>query len=81
MKRLEKALRAELAAWGGGLTASTLTEAALGLARRLDAAPSDREAVALTRELRLVLADLRGLSGVQSELEGFLAGIAAPSLR
>lgn len=82
MKRVEKALKADLATWGAALATSALGEAALVLARRLDGDPADREVTALARELRLTLAELRRLAGAgESELEGFLAGITAASLR
>lgn len=82
MKRVEKAVKAEIAAWGAGLAGSALAEAALLLARRLDADPADREVTALSRELRLVLAELRRLAGAtESELEVFLAGLSAAALR
>lgn len=76
------ALEGELEAWGQEVAGSTLARQAGLLAARLDAGPTDREVAALSRELRLVLAELRALAGAGvSELEGWLAGISASSLR
>lgn len=75
--RVEQAAKKVLKAMAvpGG---EVLAETALLLARRLDAAPPDREATMLSRELRMVVGELRGLAGAGSgELDAFLAGIAA----
>ena len=73
-------MKAEVAA-GGAALAPTLAEQALLLARRLDAEPPDREAAVLSRELRLVLGELRRLAGGgDREVEAFVAGISASSL-
>jgi hypothetical protein len=79
----EKATRAELRALGADPTRSALARAAVDLARRLDAAPGDRAAAMLCRELRLVVGDLRRQQGgdLGSELERFLGQINTPSLR
>lgn len=65
------------------LAGSTLGRTALDLAARLDAAPTDRDATALSRELRLVLGALHerhdGTGG--GELDAFLAGISEPAFR
>jgi hypothetical protein len=55
---------------------------AVYLARRLDAEPGDRSAVMLSRELRLVVADLRAhqKGDATSDVEAFLARIAAPDV-
>lgn len=80
MKRIEKAVMAEVAA-GGAALVPALAEQALLLARRLDAEPDDRAATALSRELRLVLRDLRSMAATApSELDTFLAEINASSL-
>ncbi len=83
MKEVEKAARAELSALRADLGSSTLAQAALDLARRLDDGPADREATMVARELRLTLAELHRRAGndVGTELEGFLAGIANPTFR
>jgi hypothetical protein len=74
VRAVERAARAELAA------SSTAARAALELARRLDDGPGDRSAVMLSRELRLIFADLRGRQpeDATGDVEAFLARIAAP---
>lgn len=82
MKRLEKALSTELASWGDGLAGSTLAEQALLLARRLDAGPPDREAAVLSRELRLVVGELRALAGAgDRDLQEFLERVSTSPVR
>jgi hypothetical protein len=54
-----RAAKAELVRLGFDLASSTLAAAVLDLARRLDAEPTDRDAVDLARELRMALAELR----------------------
>ena len=79
---VEAALQVELAAMSADVRAGSLAMVALGLAERLDAEPVDRDRVALSRELRLVLADLRGeVSTGDGELERFLASIEQPAFR
>jgi hypothetical protein len=82
VRAVERAARAELAALGVSTTLSTAARAALELARRLDDGPGDRSAVMLSRELRLIFADLRGRQPEDStgEVERFLARIAAPNV-
>lgn len=71
-----EALEVELAAMGA--PAGALAEAARLVAARLDAGPTDREVPALARELRRLLAELRGLTGRGAgEVESFLASVAA----
>ncbi|MGH9002703.1 MAG: hypothetical protein ACRDYV_06200 [Acidimicrobiia bacterium] len=70
-------MKAELVAWGTTVQTTTLAQQALLLARRLDGDPPDRELTGLSRELRLVLGELRGLAGrSESELDRFLTSIA-----
>jgi hypothetical protein len=80
---VEKKLRAELRRMPSEVAGSALAEAAVGLAKALDAGPGDDARVRLVRELRLTTAELHRRSGddVGSELEGFLAGIASPTFR
>jgi hypothetical protein len=82
VRAVERAARAELAALGVSTAASTAARAALELARRLDDGPGDRSAVMLSRELRLIFADLRGRQpeDASGEAEAFLARIAAPNV-
>ncbi|MEW6472744.1 MAG: hypothetical protein AB1679_10770 [Actinomycetota bacterium] len=82
MKRLEKALKADLASWGDGLAGTTLAEQALLLARRLDADPADREAAVLSRELRLVVGELRSAAAVgDRDLQEFLERVGTSPVR
>jgi hypothetical protein len=53
-----RAAKAELERLGPELAGSTLAAAVLDLAGRLDAEPTDRDAVDLSRELRIALAEL-----------------------
>lgn len=62
-----KAAQAEIGAFPVPLRGSTLAMAALDLARRLDAGPEDREVTAISRELRLVLGELRRLAAADGE--------------
>ena len=62
-----KAAQAELKAFPAALRRSTLAMAALDLARRLDAGPEDREVTAITRELRLVLGELRRQVAIEGQ--------------
>lgn len=67
---VEEAARAELGALPEALSSSTLAAAAVDLAIRLDSEPSDRDAAALSRELRMVLADLHRMArgaGIEEE--------------
>jgi hypothetical protein len=80
--RVEQALEAELEALPEDRRTGPLAMVALGLAERLDADPVDRDRVALSRELRLVLADLRGeVTAGDGEVERFLASIEQPAFR
>jgi hypothetical protein len=68
---------------GADPTRSALARAAVDLAKRLDAAPGDRAAAMLVRELRLVVGELHRRAGGDfgSELERFLGQVNTPSLR
>ena len=82
MRSIERATRAELRALSVPLESSALARTALDLAVRLDSEPTDRDAVLLSRELRLVLGDLHARhDGVGGEIDAFLRGIAAADLR
>jgi hypothetical protein len=84
MKALEKALSAELRTMPELVSSSSLAKAAIGLAKRLDAEPGDDAATRLTRELRLVTAELHrraGAGDVASDVEAFLERISAPEFR
>lgn len=80
MKAIEKALRAELRAMTTPVASSSLAVAAIGLAKRLDAGPGDDAATRLTRELRLVTAELHRQAGgdMTDDITDFLARVAAP---
>jgi hypothetical protein len=82
MKAIERTVRAELRRLGVSLRSSVGAQAAVDLAKRLDAEPGDRSAVMLSRELRLLMADLRSQvkGGGTDEVEQFLARIAAPDV-
>lgn len=70
-----RAVEVDLAAMGA--PAGALAEAARMVAARLDAGPTDRDVPALTRELRRLLAELRGLtSRGTGAVEAFLASVA-----
>lgn len=72
---------AELAGLPEGLRCSTLAATVLDLAGRLDAEPTDRDAAALSRELRLVLAEIHHRAGgAGSEQEEIVARIRTASL-
>jgi hypothetical protein len=80
VKAVEKALRAELRTMPGLVASSSMAVAAIGLARRLDAGPGDDAATRLTRELRLVMAELHRQAGgdMTDDIADFLARVAAP---
>lgn len=70
-----RAVEIDLAAMGA--PAGALVEAARLVAARLDDGPKDREVPALTRELRRLLAELRGqTAGRASDVDAFLASVA-----
>lgn len=77
-----EAVRAELDALPE-VAASPLATVLLDLAQRLDAGPGDRTAVALSRELRLVLAELHAHANtdVGGEVEQFLRRVSTPAFR
>ena len=77
---VEIAAQAELATLPEALRASTLAAGVLNLACRLDAEPSDRDAVGLARELRMALTDLHRLAGGDAEQEAIVAKFRNPSL-
>jgi hypothetical protein len=82
VKIIERATRAELKAMGVELETSALARTAVELAQRLDAGPTDRDATALSRELRMVLGQLHARhDAAGGELDGFLAGLSAPTFR
>jgi hypothetical protein len=82
VRSIERATRAELRAMNADLASNALARTAVDLAQRLDCEPTDRDAVLLSRELRLVLTDLHARhDGVGGEIDAFLAGIAAADLR
>jgi hypothetical protein len=80
---IEKAAQVELGRLPADLRSSTLAVVVLDLARRLDAEPEDRSASMLSRELRLVLAELHARAGDVGggEVERYLESIASPALR
>jgi hypothetical protein len=82
MKAIERTTRAELRRLGVSLRSSVGARAAVDLARRMDAEPGDRSVVMLSRELRLLMADLRSRvrGGGTDDVERFLARIAAPDV-
>ena len=79
MKAIERTIRAELRGLGVSLRSSVGARAAVDLAKRMDAEPGDRSAVMLSRELRLMMADLRSQvkGDATGDVEAFLARIAA----
>lgn len=83
MRATERATRAELRTLGADPTRSALARAAVDLAKRLDAAPGDRAAAMLCRELRLVVDDLHRRAGgdLGGELERFLGQVSTPAFR
>jgi hypothetical protein len=82
VKAIERTIRAELRRLGVSLRSSVGARAAVDLARRMDAEPGDRSAVMLSRELRLLMADLRSQvkGDATGDVEAFLARIAAPDV-
>jgi hypothetical protein len=82
MRAIERTTRAELRELGVSLGSSVGARAAVDLARRMDAEPGDRSAVMLSRELRLLMADLRSQvkGDATGDVEAFLARIAAPDV-
>ncbi len=80
---IENAVRLELAGLPEDLRTSTLAAVALDLGRRVDAGPEDKDATALSRELRLVFRDLHARAGGAGgdDVERFLSSIANPALR
>jgi hypothetical protein len=82
VKAIERTIRAELRRLGVSLRSSVGARAAVDLARRMDAQPGDRSAVMLSRELRLLMADLRSQvkGDATGDVEAFLARIAAPDV-
>jgi hypothetical protein len=82
VKAIERTIRAELRGLGVSLRSSVGARAAVDLARRMDAEPGDRSAVMLSRELRLLMADLRSQvrGDGTGDVEAFLARIAAPDV-
>lgn len=83
MTKVATAVSKELGNLPEELRGSPLAAAALLLAGRLDSGGvTDRDAAALSRELRLVLAELRALAGVGNrELEEFLERVSVSPLR
>jgi hypothetical protein len=81
LKVTERATRAELRALAVDPAQSALAQAAVDLARRLDAGPGDRAAAMLVRELRLVMGQLRAQTKGEgtSDVEAFLAGVSTPA--
>ena len=79
---VEESVRADLARLPEVLRMSPLALLLLDLARRLDDAPEDRAAAMLSREFRLVLADLHACLGDTGgdSVERFLQSIANPAL-
>ena len=82
MRAIERTTRTELRGLGVSLRSSVGARAAVDLARRMDAEPGDRSAVMLSRELRLLMADLRSQvkGDATGDVEQFLARIAAPDV-
>ena len=81
MNAAENAVLAELLQMGVEPSQSLLATALVDLARRLDAGPGDRSAAMLSREMRLLLAELKQCEEVNHDLEQFLAGISTPAFR
>ena len=78
---VEAAARAEVAGLPEAVRCSTLAATALDLAIRLDGEPTDRDAAALSRELRLVWAELhQRVGGAGGEGEEIVARIRTASL-
>jgi hypothetical protein len=83
MRAVERSTRAELRTMGVQTGSNALARTAIDLAKRLDAAPGDRAAAMLVRELRLVMGDLhrRAGDGLGGELERFLDQVNTPAFR
>ena len=81
MKAIERTIRAELRRLGVSLRSSVGARSAVDLARRMDAEPGDRSAVMLSRELRLLMADLRSQvkGGEADDVEEFLRRVSTPA--
>ena len=78
---VEQAARSELSGLPEGLRGSTLAATVVDLAIRLDSEPSDRDAAALSRELRMVLADLHRLArGTGTEEEEIVGRVSDAAL-
>lgn len=76
----ERALRAQLKAMGVDLRRSPLGVVAVGIARRLDGDPTDRDATGLSRELRMVLGELAQESddAAASDFERWVRELSTP---
>jgi hypothetical protein len=81
MRAIERTVRAELRSLGVSLRSSVGARAVVDLARRMDAEPGDRSAVMLSRELRLVMADLRSQvkGDATGDVEEFLRRVSTPA--
>jgi hypothetical protein len=81
VKATERATRVELRGIGVDLAESALGRAAVDLAKRLDAAPGDRAAAMLVRELRLVMGALRAQvkGDATSDVEEYLRRVSTPA--
>jgi hypothetical protein len=81
MKAIERTIRTELRRLGVSLRSSVGARAAVDLARRMDAEPGDRSAVMLSRELRLLMADLRSQvkGDATGDVEEFLRRVSTPA--
>jgi hypothetical protein len=81
MRAIERTVRAELRRLGVSLRSSVGARAAVELARRMDAEPGDRSAVMLSRELRLLMADLRSQvkGDATGDVEEFLRRVSTPA--
>ena len=77
-----RAVEADLAVLGEPLVSSGLALVVVDLASRLDSEPPHREAVLLSRELRLVMGELRAMAeGKETGVEQWLDGISNPTFR
>jgi hypothetical protein len=83
MRRIERATRAELRKLAVSVGGSALAQAAVDLAKSLDADPADSVAVLLARELRMTVTALleQSKGGVSDDLERLRASIAEPAFR
>lgn len=78
---VQEAARGELALLSEGMRSSVLAAAVLDLAARLDGEPTDRDAAALARELRLLLVELhRQVGGAGSEGEAIAGRVRTAAL-